>query len=413
MKKIVMVIGGVETLEYFSYQMGKEWEKQGYAIFYYDLKNEEQSAKKLRKFMKPGETVLVTFNFEGLEKEAGVYREGLGYVWESYGIPCYNIAADHPYYYHDRLVDLPKDYHHISIDKLQEKYFKEFYPEFHHRGFLPLAGTELVGENTDELSNEIGEKTSQEHVSKQGCDVTERTIDVIMTGNYTPPSFCEPYIHWINDEYAAFYQGIIDDLLTNPDQTVEEAALRHCEREMGKEPNDLLRIALHKMIFIDLYVRNYWRGEVVKALVDNGISVDVFGKGWDELDCKHSENLKIHAQTTSLDCLEQIRNSKVSINVMPWFKDGAHDRVFNSILNGAVCVSDKSKYLCEELKEGEGVSYFDLKNLTELPKIVQNLLADEKKREEMIAAGKQVVRKNHTWAVRADQLSKWIAEDGH
>lgn len=37
------------------------------------------------------------------------------------------------------------------------------------------------------------------------------------------------------------------------------------------------------MIFIDIYVRNYWRREAVKVLVDAGIQVDVFGKGWDEL----------------------------------------------------------------------------------------------------------------------------------
>ena len=77
---------------------------------------------------------------------------------------------------------------------------------------------------------------------------------MILTGNYTKLSFFEPYINWINEEYAAFYRGIIDDLLEHPACTVEEVALAHCEREMGKEPNDQLRIALHKMIFIDLYV---------------------------------------------------------------------------------------------------------------------------------------------------------------
>lgn len=385
MKKIIMFIGGVETLEYFSVQMGNEFKRMGYAVFYYDLKKEAESARKVRKFIKPGETVLITFNFEGLEKEPGVYRPGLGYIWESYGIPCYNIAADHPYYYHDRLSDLPPDYHHISIDRRQEAYFKDFYPEFLHQGFLPLAGTELPDE---------GE--------------TAQNIDVIMTGNYTPPSFCEPYIHWINDEYAAFYQGIIDDIIAHPSQTVEEAALRHCEREMGKVPYDELRIAMHKMIFIDLYVRNYWRGAVVKTLVDAGIKVDVFGKGWDELECEHPENLVHHPQTTSLECLKQIRNAKVSVNVMPWFKDGAHDRVFNSILNDAVCVSDKSRYLCEELKEGEGICYYDLKHLKELPEMVTALLADENKRADIISRGKPIVQKKHTWAVRAKQLLDWI-----
>ena len=385
MKRIVMVIGGVETLEYFSYQMGKTFEENGFLVFYYDLKNEEQSARTLKKFIRTGETALVTFNFEGLEKEPGVYKEGLGYIWDAYKIPCYNMVADHPYYYHERLRDLPKRYYHISIDRCQEQYFKQFYPEFEHLGFLPLAGTEI----------------------KPSSD--ERTMDVIMTGNYTPPSFCEPYIHWINEEYAAFYQGIIDDLIAHPHQTVEEVAMGHCEREMGKVPYEELRIAFSKMIFIDLYVRNYWRGEAVRVLADAGIKVDVFGKGWEELTCSHPENLIIHPQITSYSCLEQLQHAKVSLNVMPWFKDGAHDRVFNSILNGAVCVSDKSKYLCEELAEGEGVCYYDLKNIEELPCIVKNLLQNENKIQDMIHNGRQKVRKKHTWETRANQIIDWLA----
>ncbi len=75
-KRIVMMEGGVETLSYFSHQMAGEFQKLGYAVFFYDLKQEESSAGKLRKFIRPRETVLVTFNFQGLEKEAGVYREG-------------------------------------------------------------------------------------------------------------------------------------------------------------------------------------------------------------------------------------------------------------------------------------------------------------------------------------------------
>ncbi|MFR5456824.1 MAG: hypothetical protein ACLTH6_03690 [Dorea longicatena] len=46
--------------------------------------------------------------------------------------------------------------------------------------------------------------------------------------------------------------------------------MEHCEREMGRI---LIRISawLHRMIFIDIYVRNYWRREAVKVLVDAGI----------------------------------------------------------------------------------------------------------------------------------------------
>lgn len=384
-KRIVMVVGGVETLDFFSRELAKEFEKLGYGIFLFDLKNADASAKKLRKFLKPKETALITFNFEGLEKETGVYREGIGYIWETYQIACYNIAADHPYFYHDRLQQLPKDYHHISIDRCQQEYMKRFYPEFDAKYFLPLAGT-VLKENAE-----------------QGRD-----IDILFTGNYTELPFFEPYIHWINDEYAAFYRGIIDELLVETDKTVEEVALAHCHREMGKVPEDELRIAMSKMIFIDLYVRNYWRGMAVKKLVDAGLQVHVVGKGWEKLDCKKPENLVLHAQTDSAACLAMQCRAKISLNVMPWFKDGAHDRVFNSIANGAVCVSDGSKYLCEQLQEGEGVCYFDLKKMEELPVKVKELLHNESKMQDIVAQGRRKVLDMHLWRNRAWQLNRWL-----
>ena len=382
-----MFAGGVETLEYFSGQMAKQFERMGYAVFFYNLKDEEHSARRLRKFLKVGETVLVTFNFQGLEQEVGVYREGIGYVWDEYRIPCYNIAADHPYFYDERLRNLPWDYHHISIDRLQQQYFQEFYPEYKDEGFLPLAGTMLEGNGSG----------------------TGKRYDVILTGNYTRLSFFDPYIHWINDEYAAFYQGIIDELLECPEQTVEQVALKHCEREMGKEPNDMLRIAMHKMIFIDLYVRNYWRGLAVKTLVNAGVKVHVVGKGWDELpDVSCPGNLICHPQTDSLTCLKMLAEAKISVNVMPWFKDGAHDRVFNSVLNGAVCVSDTSQYLCEELAEGEGVRYFSLRDVEKLPELVKDLLQNEGVMQDMIAKGRAKVLDLHTWARRAETVAGWF-----
>lgn len=403
MKRIVMFEGGVETLGYFAHQMAEQFLKMGYLVFFYDLRKEEFSAKKLRRFIRTGETVLVTFNFQGLEKEAGVYKSGVGYVWDTYKIPCYNIAADHPYFYHDRLAELPTDYHHISIDRLHEVYFKRFYPEFLHEGFLPLAGT-MLSENI------IGGNTANEKKGKESENLAQKKkYDVILTGNYIRISFFEPYINWINDEYATFYRGIIDDLLKRPQRTVEDVALEHCEREMGKEPDDQLRIALSKMIFIDLYVRNYWRGEVVRTLVNAGIKVDVVGKGWNELEnVTHPENLCIHPQTDSLTCLQMIGQSKISVNVMPWFKDGAHDRVFNSILNGAVCLSDTSRYLCEQLEEGEGICYYDLEHLDELPAKLKDLLQDENKMQDVVSRGREKVLDMHTWAKRAEQVAEWF-----
>ena len=46
-KRIVMMEGGVETLSYFSHQMAGEFQMLGYAVFFYDLKQEESSCASL------------------------------------------------------------------------------------------------------------------------------------------------------------------------------------------------------------------------------------------------------------------------------------------------------------------------------------------------------------------------------
>lgn len=385
--------GGVETLDYFSDQMAETWKSMGISVFVFQLQNAVEAAKRVRKFIKPGHTILVTFNFEGLEREAGIYSPKKGYLWQEYQIPCYNIAADHPYFYDNRLRELLSDeklqpgllrnYHHLSIDRNHQNYFRKFYPEFDDAGFLPLAGSRL---------REAEKETDA------------RPVDVIFTGNYTEPAFFEKNIHWINEEYAAFYQGIIQELISHPDRTIEEVELSHCEREMGANSPEDLRPALHKMIFIDLYLRNFFRGKIIAEVCDAGIPVTVIGKGWEKLTLTHKENLTILPQTDSKACLQALTTAKVSLNVMPWFKDGAHDRVFNSILNGAACVSDRSRYLCEELPEDYGVCYYDLNYPEGAVEKIRLLLSEDERRNQILEAGRNLTEKGHTWEQRAEQL---------
>ena len=52
-KKIVMFEGGVETLAYFSKQMAEQFVKMGYAVFFYNLKDEKGSAKSCLLYTSP------------------------------------------------------------------------------------------------------------------------------------------------------------------------------------------------------------------------------------------------------------------------------------------------------------------------------------------------------------------------
>lgn len=71
-----------------------------------------------------------------------------------------------------------------------------------------------------------------------------------------------------------------------------------------------------------------------------------------------------------------ISRSKISVNVMPWFKQGAHDRVFNSMLNGAVCVTDTSGYLKDNFIDGENIIFYNLENIDAAADKIKRLLTN-------------------------------------
>jgi len=264
---------------------------------------------------------------------------------------------------------------------------KRFFPEINLEPFLPLGGTEFN--------------------SGYGyIPLEERPVDIIFTGNYVPPHTFDRHITRIDDEYTAFYHSIIDALIADPSLGMEEAFEVYLKKEMGNISEEELKLCMEKMIFIDLYVRFYFRGLVVKTIIDSGLKVHVFGKGWDLLECEHPENIMNGDGVDSYTCLEKISQAKISLNVMPWFKDGAHDRIFNSMLNGALCLSDGSIYLEEEFTDEDNIKFYSLSAADQLPEIIRSLLDDPKKMQRIIASGYQKAKQNHTWECRANALEQ-------
>ena len=388
-ERIILFTKGIETLSFFSEQLGKTFSKLGYEVFYFDQCKSYDSLAELLLFAKPEATAAVTFNFDGCCGE-GYFIDCKGiHLFDDRKIPVINIVVDHPFYYHKFLPFLPKDYCQISIDREHEAYLQYYFPEIKRGPFLPLAGTSLWEEDT---------------LPKW----EERPYDVVFTGNYTPLSKFEPTIERHGKEYADFYYGIIEDFKKHPHLGMDIGIREHLLSEVEDITEDGVKEMMPNMIMIDLYVRNYFRGKVVQTLVDAGVSVHCFGTGWEFLPCEHPENLIKEGGVDSLACLQALSKAKVSLNVMPWFKDGAHDRVFNSMLNGAVCFTDWSRYLAENLRDGEDIFFYELDALECLPDMVQGILENPKKWEHMQKAAYETAEKSHTWEHRAGAVHKEI-----
>lgn len=383
MNKVILFKGEIETLEYFSLEIAKTFQEHGISVFVFDFLNEEESFAGLTEFCKDASPIMITFNFTGIRGDEIFYEEDGQLFWNTHKIPCINIVVDHPFYYDKLLSITPDSYWQISIDRQHEAYLKRFYPHIKLLPFLPLGGTSIP----------------------EGClPMEKRSTNVVFTGNYTPPETFNVHIERLGDEYTAFYHGIIEDLITNPSLSMEKAMESHLVKELGNLSTQDLRAAMANMIFIDLYVRFYYRGLVVKTLAEHGIPVQLYGSGWEKLDCKCPKNLLIGGPLNSHECLQAISQSKISLNVMPWFKDGAHDRIFNSQLNGAVCLTDDSIYLREQLTDGKDCVFYNLKNINTLPELIRTLLDNEEKMIYIADCGYQTASASHSWKQRAEML---------
>ena len=388
-QKLILFTEGIETLWYFSEQMGKTFEELGYDVFYFDQCESYGSLADLLLFAEPGVTAAVSFNFDGCKGEEYFYDCKGIHLFDDRKIPMINIVVDHPFYYHKFLPYLPKDYMQISIDREHEAYLKYYFPSIKRGPFLPLAGTSLW------------EKTSLPSWE-------ERPLDLVFVGNYTPPSQYDSVFDRHGREYAEFYYGIVQDFIEHPHLGMDVGIRRHLLEEVEDIDEDGVKEAMPNMIMIDLYVRNYFRGKVVRTLADAGLQVHCFGAGWDRLVCDHSENVIKGGSLDSLGCLKQLGRAKISLNVLPWFKEGAHDRVFNSMLNGAVCFTDWSLYLTEILQEGEDILFYELDQLEELPEQISRLLADRPRWEKIQRQGYETAARGHTWGHRARQLHQEV-----
>lgn len=389
--KIILMVGGTETLDYFSREMEKEFRRQGYETFLFHQELEEESAEMLAHFAGYSDSILVTFNFDGLRYETALYDVYGNLFWEERDIPCVNIAVDHPFFYPKFLDIQPKNFHLVSIDRYHQKYLQKFYPYISSGCFLPLGGTPL-------------------HPHDSGIPLSRRRYDVVFTANYTPKETFDKYIYRLGDEYAQFYLRIIEELISYPDKPDDLVMEAHLREQFPDASDAEVAEVIANMIFIDTYIRNYYRGEVVKKLAEGGVSIHCVGHGWDKLDCASQDNLSYEKNQCSQVCLQRIADARISLNVMPWFKDGAHDRVFNAMANGSLCLTDHSIYLDEILTQRENVVFYDLKNLNALPDLAKELLANEEQLERIARNGYELTMREHTWACRVRQLEEMLLD---
>ena len=417
-KKLIFWENAVETLGYFSNEMAEYFMEKGYECFFVNHKQAERSMEKLATWVEPGNTVLVTFNFIGLSGEDFCQRQGES-IWEQWKVECYCILVDHPFYYYKQLHGVKEKLTVFCVDRQHVSYVHRFYPK-RPCYLLPLAGNR--------------QKPSAEGIT-EWIPYEKRSYDISLIANFVPLEDLEIHLLGQSEEYVEFYREIISDLKENPSQAVDEVLERYIRREIPDAKETDICSAEAGMIAVDLYIRSLYRTAVIRALTDAGLRVHVFGRGWSKCRVPRKENLISNGKMlTSAQCVGVIRDSRIALNVMPWFKDGAHDRIFTAMLNGAVSLTDDSRYLREILTDGRDVCFYELPECREpvfsrqearepentesagvcdVAEKAKCLLENPGKAKEIIQYAYETADSLHTWKMRAKQLERFLEDSAN
>ena len=390
-KRLIFFVGVYDTLDLFTYELQREFEKLQYETMIFDSREMEKSLKQLAAFVMKPVKAAITFNNLGFNMEIQAGKN----IWDELQIPCINILMDHPFCYRSALETAPANAVVLCTDRNHMRYLERFYPKIPIVGYLPHAGKELGS------------------VRKT---ISERSIDVLYAGNLSK-SFVEnimPDLKKYTDFNAASvcekaYYDLIEHPWKTTEQALEESLIAHNVRMDDSRINEVIS-DLH---FIDLYAVSYYREKTVRTLVENGVRVTLYGAGWENCEWITKPNVFYGGKIPANDVVEKMQDTKIVLSTMTWFKDGTHDRVFNGMMQGAVAVSDTSGYMKEEFcgfkngtEDDRELVMFELEEMDKLPELVKEVLENPQKAQAIADRGYEKAKKSHTWEARALELEQ-------
>lgn len=165
---------------------------------------------------------------------------------------------------------------------------------------------------------------------------------------------------------------------------------------------------LQENFMADVYIQAAIRQEIVVQLIRNHVPVKLYGHNWDTFLTKAEvlmkedltfikEHVEDCGEVTYGELPAIYNNARLSINQLPWFKAGIHDRTPLALMNGCVSITDGSTYMRREIPMDSGVEYYSLDELENVGEKIKSLVADVGSMKEKVARGVQYAEDMWSW----------------
>lgn len=297
--------------------------------------------------------------------------------------PKYNIILDHPGWMENEIKQAPKNYYLLLHDRNYINFASKLYHNIAGCIHFPPAG--MLPDSSF-------------------IPMERRIYDISFIGSYRNYRERLGIIRYYDKTYRHMVAHYLKIMRQHPDYPGERA-LEQALKKYNIPYDDAKFIQLFcdmKQAYFCILL--YYREKIISTLINAGIKVHVFSESWQNFSLINHPNLICHPKVDAGESLQIMQNSKISLNIMSWHKDGLTERILNSMLCQSVVLSDQSTALQEQFIDGQDISLFSLENLSVLPQQVNSLLADNQKLTEMAMNGYRKALANHTWTQRAEQL---------
>jgi hypothetical protein len=307
------------------------------------------------------------------------------YFLNTLSTPFFNYLLDHPLYYHDCLLPEIKNYFVLCIDKDHVDYIREFYPHIQGVTFLPLAAMRT----TDDC-----------------IDYEQRPISLLFTGTYTSPHYLDYLISGASSEFQSVVFSLIDIMKADSSISIEKAFALYLAKENKNISNANHAAALNQLYIADTYMHAYSRDIIIRHILNQGIAVEAYGNGWKELTATYPSTLHEHPPISFAVSLMLLGKSKMSLNILPAFKSGPHDRIFSAMYNKTLCVTDTNSYLDTAFSDNEllRIPNTDSAVLDKICLQIQQLQKQPELAKPIINRAYDNVCTNHLWENRIKTL---------
>ncbi len=375
--RFILFYSGIESFNYFTDCIVDELKSLQHETFILDLRDaanaKDHSLMDMENFMKSPVDAVIGYDQMPVTGSAFVD------LWNENHIPVISIFMDPPYRFGKYNVDIPSSYLRFCCDVEHVTFCKRFYSSsIQNVYFLPHAGT-IPKEAVPEFS--------------------KKKYDILFSGTYySPELYLETIRNKYNDTIKSILFHIIDFMKMNPSFSFPSAVDRILSSE-NYNADDLTRLQIMEASEeADWHIRMYHRELVINSVLSSGHDLFLLGRGWNNHPHAYAKNFHIISDRIGFaDSLAIMADAKINLNVMPWYKDGTHDRIFNTLLRDSMPLTDPSIYLKEYFEDRKSIRYYDLENLNGIPDIIDGVLKNPDETECIISSGKEIVLSQFTW----------------